>query len=258
MSFFKKLKELFSGSSEDIEEQKQESLAKETVANYNASVQPEEKPKETLAQKIQSNQSVKAQPTQPVYQQPIENQEHAYHVSHEVPVEYEEPSVSDVVEHQVINAQLSRLDLLIDALDLDARKIVFDRGVVTIPFDASGCDFDTKRQLTAAVADEYGVDYRTLPSGVAITEMAKKIFSCLRGAREECFACGSLFASVNPDIDEEGYVVGELTNIANGNSVFFDIPAVIKEDGNIDVNYDTICNDLMVAKNKIAHNNPNL
>ena len=257
MSFFKKLKELFSGSSEDIEEQKQESLAKETVAHYNASVQPEEKPKETLAQKIQSNQSVKTQPTQTVYQQPVQTVAPQYHAVREA-VEYEEPSVSDVVEHQVLNAQLSRLDLLIDALDLDARKIVFDRGVVTIPFDASGCDFDTKRQLTAAVADEYGVDYRALPNGIAVTEMAKKIFSCLKGAREECFACGSLFAAVNPDIDEEGYVVGELTNIANGNSVFFDIPAVIKDDGNIDVNYDTICSDLMIAKNKIAHNNPNL
>ncbi len=257
MSFFKKLKELFSGSSEDIEEQKQESLAKETVAHYNASVQPEEKPKETLAQKIQSNQSVKAQPTQPVYQQPVQTIAPQYHAVRET-AEYEEPSVSDVVEHSVVSAQLSRLDLLIDALDLDARKIVFDRGVVTIPFDASGCDFDTKRQLTAAVADEYGVDYRALPNGIAVTEMAKKIFSCLKGAREECFACGSLFASVNPDIDEEGYIVGELTNIANGNSVFFDIPAIIKDDGNIDVNYDTICNDLMVAKNKITHNNPNL
>lgn len=160
--------------------------------------------------------------------------------------------VSDIVEYQMHSAKLAHLDVLIDALNLNRHKFTIDRGVITIPFDASGCDFDTKRQLSMAVAAEYKITTEVLPSGIACTEAAKKIFGSIKASREECFVCGSLFISVSQDIDEEGYIVSEVTNTHNGNSVFFDIPAEITEDGSVDVDYDLITTNLMIAREKVS------
>lgn len=160
--------------------------------------------------------------------------------------------VSDIVEYQMQSTKLAHLDVLIDALNLNRNKFAIDRGVITIPFDASGCDFDTKRQLSMAVATEYGITTEVLPSGIACAEAAKRIFGSIKASREECFVCGSLFISVSQDIDEEGYIVSEVTNTHNGNSVFFDIPAEITEDGSVDVNYDLITTNLMIAREKVS------
>ena len=86
-------------------------------------------------------------------------------------------SISDVIEHKVERIQPSKLDVLADALLLNRNKIVYDRDVVVIPFDASGCDFDTKRQLAAATALEYGMDYNIVPGEDSCAELAKKMLS---------------------------------------------------------------------------------
>ncbi len=161
-------------------------------------------------------------------------------------------AVSDVVEYQVKNAAPTQLDILIDSLELNRYKIVIDRGVVSIPFDASGCDFDTKRQLALAIGNEFNVIINEAPSGIACTECAKRIFRCIKASQEESFVCGCLFVSVSQDIDAEGYMLAEVTNVHNGNSVFFDIPATVAETGSVDIDYELITSNIIIAKDKVT------
>lgn len=253
MAFFKnlvsKIKEVFTGESDDYTSEA-DSLAKQNISNYQSATQPTAKPvvkqdtPQTTHTATAAKPTVTEKPSAPVIEQMT------MRINAKPAVEL--TPVSDVVEHTVVNPQLSRLDVLIDALDLERRKIVQDNNVVVIPFDASGCDFDTKRQLGAAAAEEFGLDYHIVPSGIGCSELAKKVFSCLRGAREECFACGAFFLSTTTDIDSEGYLTAELTNITNGNSVFFDIPAEIQPDGSLNVDYDLIYNNIMISRSKVS------
>ena len=158
--------------------------------------------------------------------------------------------VSDIVEHEIQNVPAPGLDILVDTLGLNRKKIACDRGVASIPFDASGCDFETKRQIAQAVAQEFNLSTTTPPSNIACTEAAKRTFSSIKAAREESFVCGTMLIAINQDIDDEGYILAEVTNTHNGNAVFFDIPAAITSDGSVDVNYDLIVHNVLIARDK--------
>lgn len=159
--------------------------------------------------------------------------------------------VSDVLEHPVVMSAYAKLDVLGDSLGINRRRIVWDRGVLTIPFDASGCDFETKWQLAQASAHEYNIDIHTSPNNIACTEVAKRAFSGIKASREESFICGNMMLTINQDIDDDGYMLAEVTNTHNGNSVFFDIPAAITEHSTIDVDYNLISANILIARNKI-------
>lgn len=235
MAFFKNLltsiKSAFGG---EDNEQQEIGLAKQrdTISSYQHATAPQpakkesapEQPKPSLASIQHAQQSVKA------------------------PVEFTE--VSEIVAHEITYSQGISLDILTDTLGLNRKKIVCDRGVVSVPFDASGCDFETKRQLTQAIAKEFNLVTNALPSNLACTEAAKRAFSSIKAAREECFICGTLLLAISQDIDDEGYMLAEITNTHNGNAVFFDIPAVITADGSVDVNYDLIAHNVLIARDK--------
>ena len=234
MAFFKNLltsiKNAFGG--EDNEPQ-EVGLAKqrETISSYQHATtpaQPKAEPSATAKPSLASMQQA---------QQPKK-----------VPTEFTE--VSEIVEHEITYAQGVSLDILTDTLGLSRKKIVCDRGVVSVPFDASGCDFETKRQLAQAIAKEFNLVTNTLPSNLACTETAKRAFSSIKAAREECFVCGTLLLAISQDIDDEGYMLAEVTNTHNGNAVFFDIPATIAGDGSVDVNYDLIAHNVLIARDK--------
>lgn len=160
--------------------------------------------------------------------------------------------VSEIVEHEVAHTQGISLDILADSLGLSRKKIVCDRGVVSVPFDASGCDFETKRQVAQAIAKEFNLVTNAQPSNLACAETAKRAFSSIKSAKEECFVCGLLLLAINQDIDDEGYMLAEVTNVHNGNAVFFDIPATITPDGSVDVNYDLIAHNILIARDRTA------
>lgn len=158
--------------------------------------------------------------------------------------------VSDIVEHTVHRINTISLDILADSLGLNRKKIICDRGVVAIPFDASGCDFETKQQIACAVAQEFNLLTNTLPSNIACTEAAKRAFSSIKASRAESFICGTMLIAINQDIDDEGYMLAEVTNTHNGNAVFFDIPATLTSDGSVDVNYDLMVHNILIARDK--------
>lgn len=160
--------------------------------------------------------------------------------------------VSEIVEYEVSMQSAVQLDVLVDSLGLVKRKIVCDRGVITLPFDASGCDFDTKRQLAQASAKEFNLDAHLPPNNIACTEVAKRAFGGIKSSREECFVCGNLLIAINQDIDEEGYMLAEITNTHNGHAVFFDIPASVTSNGTIDIDYDLIASNIIIARDKVG------
>jgi hypothetical protein len=247
MAFFKNLidtiKRAFQGEPEDEREEDGIAKQREILSSYQSATLPSVTPSPTIPKSNINDNNIDKHPvnyTKPVESKPIK------------PTVKQITEVSDIVEYQMQNTKLAHLDVLIDALNLSRRKFVVDRGVVTIPFDASGCDFDTKRQLSMAVATEYQILTDSLPSGIACTEASKRIFSSIKASREECFVCGSLFIAVSQDIDDEGYLVAEVTNTHNGNSVFFDIPAEITADGTVDVDYDLITTNLMISREKVS------
>ena len=231
---------------EQEDEQNEDGIAKQrdTLSSYQATKTPKAKPVPTIVTPS-SNDNINLIQKCENYTKPIEQPVTK-------PIAKQVTEVSDIVEYQMQNAKLAHFDVLVDALNLNRRKFSIDRGIVTIPFDASGCDFDTKRQLSMAIATEYQVDTDKLPSGIACTEASKRIFGSIKASREECFVCGSLFITVSQDIDDEGYIVAEVTNTHNGNSVFFDIPAQITEDGVVDVDYDLITTNLMISREKVS------
>ncbi len=234
MAFFKNLltsiKSAFGGENN---EQQEIGLAKQrdTISAYQHATSPQPAKKEST-------------PEQP---QPSLGTQHAQQ-SAKAPVEFTE--VSEIVAHEITYSQGISLDILTDTLGLNRKKIVCDRGVVSVPFDASGCDFETKRQLAQAIAKEFNLVTNALPSNLACTEAAKRAFSSIKAAREECFICGTLLLAISQDIDDEGYMLAEMTNTHNGNAVFFDIPAVITADGSVDVNYDLIAHNVLIARDK--------
>jgi hypothetical protein len=63
---------------------------------------------------------------------------------------------------------------------------------------------------------------------------------------------GCVFFSVTQDIDADGFIVAEVTNIDTGLSVLFDIPATIDINGSVDVDFDVILNGLKTARNTVA------
>lgn len=235
MAFFKdlfaSLRNIFG---DDDNEKIENGLAKQrdTLSAYQHSVEPH----------IQSTNTVEPMVTGD-NRQPIANNVCAFN-----PHSFTE--VSDIVEHEVHNTPAASLDILIDALGLNRKKIVCDRGVVSIPFDASGCDFETKRQIAQAVAQEFKLTTSTIPSNIACTEAAKRAFSSIKASREESLICGTMLIAINQDIDDEGYMLTEVTNTHNGNAVFFDIPATITPDGAVDVNYDLIVHNILIARDK--------
>lgn len=163
-----------------------------------------------------------------------------------------QPTVSEVVSHPVTQSPMTSLDILVDALELNKKKIVAERGVITIPFDASGCDFDTKRQLALAAGLEYNENASAVPTNIACTEVARRIFRSIKASNNECYVCGCMFVSVSQDIDTDGYMFAEITNIHNGSSVFFDIPADITQEGIVNVDYDAINENIILSKNKVT------
>lgn len=247
MAFFKNLidsiKRAFQGEPEDEREEDGVAKQREILSSYQSVTAPN-------ATSVQGAPKSNTSDNNNTTQQPENYTKHVEPKSIK-PTVKQVTEVSDIVEYQMQNTKLAHLDVLIDALNLSRRKFVVERGVVTIPFDASGCDFDTKRQLSMAIAAEYQILTDTIPSGIACTEASKRIFGSIKASREECFVCGSLFIAVSQDIDSEGYLVAEVTNTHNGNSVFFDIPAEITEDGTVDVDYDLITTNLMIAREKV-------
>ncbi|MBQ8806255.1 MAG: hypothetical protein IJZ68_07185 [Bacteroidaceae bacterium] len=239
MAFFKNLftsiKNAFGGEDNEKEEN---GLAKQrdTLSSYQSATM-----QQPAAPAIQHVQTQTTEPTAPPPKQPVPVK---------MPTQPTLTEVSEIVEHEVINAPGASLDILVDSLGLNRKKIVCDRGVVSIPFDASGCDFETKRQVAQAVAKEFNLITNALPTNIACTEAAKRAFSSIKAAREECFVCGMLLLSINQDIDDEGYMLAEVTNTHNGNAVFFDIPATILSDGSVDVNYDLIAHNVLVCRDK--------
>lgn len=237
MAFFKDLftsiRNIFGG---DDNERIENGLAKQrdTLSAYQHSIEPHAQPAATPS--VTSNHD-DAQPS-------IKT---TYAMSSNAPTFTE---VSDIIEHEIQNLPATSIDILSDALGLNRKKIIYDRGVVSIPFDASGCDFETKRQIAQAVATEFNLITTTLPSNIACTEAAKRTFSSIKAAREESFICGTMLIAINQDIDDEGYMLAEVTNTHNGNAVFFDIPAIITADGSVEVNYDLIVHNILVARDK--------
>ena len=238
IAFFKKLiakiKALF-GKKTAESESKPTADVVSTIADYNAQahhIEDEEVP--TTSIPTHPNTSIQAHKAPPVQQKVL-------------------TQMSEVVEHQVDQtAPQTHLSLLIDALGLEADKIVNNNNVVTIPFDASGCDFDTKRQLALALSTEYQLQVLMRPTSIVCTEAAKRAFGCLKYGREECFLLGCIFFSVTQDIDADGFIVAEVTNIDTGRSVLFDIPATIDINGSVDVDFDVILKGLKTARNTVA------
>lgn len=238
MAFFKDLltsiKSAFGG--EDNEKQ-EIGLAKQrnTISDYQHATAPH-KPVQA------STQTTPAQQPQP--------QAAPVHIAPKAPSTFTE--VSEIIEHEIMHTQGISLDILADSLGLNRKKIICDRGVVSVPFDASGCDFETKRQVAQAIAKEFNLITNAQPSNLACAETAKRAFSSIKSAKEECFVCGILLLAINQDIDDEGYMLAEVTNTHNGNAVFFDIPASITPDGSVDVNYDLIAHNILTARDRIA------
>ncbi len=162
------------------------------------------------------------------------------------------PEISDIESHVVTNAPAADLDTLCDMLGINRRKITCDRGTISIPFDASGCDFETKWQLSNATSKAYGLDAHAKPNNIACSEIAKRVFSSIKAAKEECFVCGNMLISINQDIDDEGFMLAEITNTHNGNTVFFDIPASCAPDGSINVDFNIITTNITLSRDKIA------
>ncbi len=231
MNFFKKLFSSFSHKDADkdvAEQSKQRSVLSDYTASTHTPVEPP------------ASQSPNPPTTTPAFTTPNTN------------TRAPATAVSDVIEHQVKTTAPTQLDILIDALELNKRKFVVDRGVVSIPFDSSGCDFDTKRQLACAVSKEFGLMVNEAPSGIACTECAKRIFRSIKASQDESLVCGCLFVSISQDIDSDGYMLAEITNVQNGNSVFFDIPATIADTGSIDIDYELITTNIVIAKDKVT------
>ena len=234
MAFFKDLltsiKSAFGG---EDKEQQEIGLAKQrsTISDYQHATAT--RAPSTAAQQPQNS-------TQPTSPKPATQKQPAF------------TEVSEIVEHEVAYTQGISLDILADSLGLSRKKIVCDRGVVSVPFDASGCDFETKRQVAQAIAKEFNLVTNTQPSNLACAETAKRAFSSIKAAKEECFVCGLLLLAINQDIDDEGYMLAEVTNVHNGNAVFFDIPATITADGSVDVNYDLIAHNILIARDRTA------
>lgn len=159
--------------------------------------------------------------------------------------------LSEVVEYEVSMQTITGLDTLVETLGLIKRKITYDRGVISLPFDASGCDFETKRQLAHASASEFNMNVQMPPNNIACTEIAKRTFSSIKAFRDECFVCGNLFISVNQNIDDEGYILAEITNTHNGHAVFFDIPATITSSGSVNIDYDLIESNIILARDAV-------
>ena len=241
MAFFKNLfasiRNIFGG---DDNERIENGLAKQrdTLSAYQHSVEPHAPaavPSEAPNETIKNDNNMQTIVTSP---QPLISTTPSF------------TEVSDIIEHEIQDIPVPALDILVDALGLNRKKIVCDRGVVSIPFDASGCDFETKRQIAQAVAQEFNLSITTLPSSIACTEAAKRTFSSIKAVREESFVCGTMLIAINQDIDDEGYMLAEVTNTHNGNAVFFDIPATITTDGSVDVNYDLIVHNILIARDK--------
>lgn len=247
MAFFKNLWTSIKSTFGNDDERQENGLAKQrnTIADYQqATTQNIAKTSTTQAPSI-PKQNETPTPTQTVTTQ----LKSPYTPPHPKVAELTE--VSDIVEYEVSRQSIAQLDILVDSLGLVKRKIVCDRGVITLPFDASGCDFETKRQLAHASANEFNIDAHTLPNNIACAEVAKRAFSGIKASREECFVCGNLLVAVNQDIDDEGYMVAEVTNTHNGHAVFFDIPASVSPAGTVDIDYDLISSNIIIARDKI-------
>ena len=183
---------------------------------------------------------------------PQHTTEHQAQSHHHNTAKVELPEISAIEEHIIGNIPAPDLDTLSDMLGINRRKITCDRGTVSVPFDASGCDFETKWQLANAVSKAFGLDIHAKPNNIACSEVAKRVFSSIKAAKEECFICGNMLVAINQDIDDEGFMLVEVTNTHNGNTVFFDIPATYTQDDSINVDFNIIVTNITLSRDKIV------
>ena len=47
-------------------------------------------------------------------------------------------------------------------------------------------------------------------------------------------------------------MLAEITNTHNGHAVFFDIPASVTSNGTIDIDYDLIASNIIIARDKVG------
>lgn len=250
MAFFKKImnsiKNAFCADIGDACDESEVTKQRNVISDYQQATQM----KPTIQEQVQTSQA--AAQTQSIPTGEVTTQLKSPFVAH-TPKTKQLTEVSEVVEYQVTSRiEQTQLDILVDALGMNKKKITLDRGVVSFPFDASGCDFETKWQLSHAAATEFQIVNSSLPNGMACAEAAKRVFSAIKATREECFVCGSLFIAINQDIDDEGFMVAEITNIRNGNTVFFDIPAAVSNAGTVDIDYELITTNIMISKERLA------